>query len=252
MNIFRKKPKIEFYNAYPAVQELYPILTSERTSLPWGKKSAESIKNKPYLHGVSTNHNRAHLCTGILNLVRSGFTVRTWHDFIIKTNGDGITFSHRTPVGNIENKTLISSFGPELYADYLTNFPSNTLKTVIKLEPGWFFHLPKDWLLLMLPLDYLEEDRFTCASGLLDPTMTNQINPILYWHKLNDEVLVKAGTPICKILPIPASDYDFVNRHPTDKEIAFTKTQSTVMKMQWKVNKTYLQDVYKKWFYNHD
>jgi len=53
-----------------------------------------------------------------------------------------------------------------------------------------------------MPVAYNNEDRFEAATGFLDPSYMHVLNVQLYWKKLNDEILIKAGTPLCQILPI--------------------------------------------------
>ena len=54
----------------------------------------------------------------------------------------------------------------------------------------------------MMPVHYNNEDRFFSATGILDSRYGYNINIQLFWKKQHGETLVKAGTPLCHIIPM--------------------------------------------------
>jgi len=53
------------------------------------------------------------------------------------------------------------------------------------------------------PVHYTGESRFTTATGILDPFISCELNIAMYWHVLQGREILKAGTPILQIIPIP-------------------------------------------------
>jgi hypothetical protein len=62
--------------------------------------------------------------------------------------------------------------------------------------------------MLVLPVQYNNEDRFYAATGILDPRFSNTVNIQLFWKRLNSRELVRAGTPLCQFIPVRRSDLD--------------------------------------------
>ena len=139
-------------------------------------------------------------CPGIVDIINAGYVFRLHRDIRIITNGDGRTFSWEVLTDSKQDSLDISYFGPEQFGDHL-NLPENTLKTLIKINLPWIVK-SKKYNLLMTDVSFVEENRFSVAEGILDTDKGIEINPILYWHVLNGSEILKAGTPICQIIPI--------------------------------------------------
>jgi hypothetical protein len=170
-----------------------------------------------------------------VGLHQRGWIVSSWCDIVIETNGDGSSFKSRTALPDKVFPALPSGaatrpvgvFPPSVYGSLpSTALPPNTLKSVIKIHLPWVFRLTPGWGLLTLPLEYIKEHRFTAAVGVINPRISQQINPIVYWHVLRGETLIKAGTPLMRIIPIPlAYKWNTVVRGVTAEERAFYESQ---------------------------
>lgn len=245
---FRSTPTIEFRTSVEGLEEFYPILPAKHVPFPWvedSRKHAEKVK--PSYGNIPQGG--AHKCSGIHQLQSFGWVLTTWHDLYIETNGDGKTFSANFPAV-INAKTVpvhpVGHFEPELYGGLPTvKFAAPTLQTIIKIHTPWTFLAPRGWGLLMLPMSYSSETRFTCATGVLNPKMTRSLNPVLYWHVLKGKTVIKAGTPLCYLLPIRVEGFPSMTmRALTDTETRLETFRSLIMDGTWARNYKNLEKLY--------
>jgi hypothetical protein len=217
-NWFKKKKLIEFYTNVP--------FAMERFAPDNGKKDLAEIlkKVKPF----KKEHREVNIrkCPGIIDYCKTGYIIRAWQDILVDAYEDGEYFEWKTPLnaghflsknssGGLSYKDIIH-FEREVFFDY---FPRpNTLKMVLKINTPWFVKVPKGYKVLFLPVWYDNETRFSVIPGVLDPTMNSEINVQMYWHALGRQEIIKAGTPLVKVIPIKDETFDFVAREITPEE----------------------------------
>ncbi len=205
-DFFKKKPYIRFYSLEPGVTDLFPIVKSSSI------KRSYTEAPQPDEYPSSKN------CPGIKKIVSSGWVVRAPADFTIITTGDGVRmewvepyrFSKVTP--NMD--AYVSSHGATQTEPILDD-PTTTLKTTVKLETPWRIETSDDIVLMQIPFTYNNESRFTAAHGILDTRYGHALNVQLFWHVLEGKTLVRAGTPLSQLIPIPRkmlnnSSYDVI------------------------------------------
>lgn len=194
----KKKPFLRFYSLTPGVLELFPIIKSK--DVP--RKFLDRSEYPTHVLPTST-------CPGLRKIVSCGFIIPAPADFEITTTGDLSTFEWRTPVeftkGVPNSKGYINSHSKEQTAPLLSNF-NDTLTTVVKIETPWRFEMSDDMVMLVLPVQYNNEDRFFAATGILDPRYSNTVNIQLFWKKIKGTTLIRAGTPLCQFVPIRRDD----------------------------------------------
>lgn len=234
---------IEFFSLDKPLNFPYPIEPIGTLKLNWVKDSAIAYKETNTDTSIQT---APHLCSGIKDLMNVGYVVRLPYDVAIKTDGDGISVASMLPNNLIPE---IKYFTGKLFGDVLP-VPHNTLKTAIKINTRWAVKMPKGWKMLMLPINYQQEQPFTCATGIVDSSICNQINPILYWHGFNGEYILKAGTALCHLIPINTGNMPNMEiRDITPKEIEWNNIYCNYMSNTWSA-KSYkkLSDLYNKFF----
>lgn len=163
-------------------------------------------------------------CPGIRKIISTGWIVPAPADFKIQTNGDGFSlnwtetyrFSKITP-----GMDCYVSSHTRSQTEPLIDDPNTVLKTVVKIEMPWRFEASDDVLLLVLPVTYNNESRFMAATGILDPRYGHVVNIQLFWKVLNGNELIRAGTPLCQIIPVSrkalnASNYDVIINEASD------------------------------------
>jgi hypothetical protein len=226
-----KKPYVRFYSLEPGVVELFPIINSASLKRPF--MTTEQVGDMP--ETLSSKH-----CPGIRKLVSTGWIITAPADFIIQTNGDGISFeyaeTHRFSKVTPGRDSYVSSHSRS-QVEPLLDDSTTTLQTVVKLETPWRVEASEDVILLQLPVAYNKEDRFQAATGFLDTKFGHVLNIQLFWKKLEGKYLVKAGTPLCQIIPmsrknLSLSNYDVTveryKEHDLEKEIAFNYAANCV------------------------
>lgn len=239
---------VEFLSLYPHLEDAYPIFPAKDHHLPWVKESQARLASKNTVQHIMARN--THKCSGIMDFHHKGWVVPASHDFIIETNGDGESLKSYIPsehlVRVLDGGKPISSFSPTYYGGLPSSgLPQNTLKSVVKLSLPWIFRITEGWGLLMLPLEYMKEDRFTSATGILNPQIIQQINIVLYWHVLNGVGLVKAGTPLCRLIPVPLDDvWRTTVRQATDQEKNFTQSCNILARSSWSNANRVLKHVY--------
>jgi hypothetical protein len=195
-NPFRKKSWIRFYSLERYVQDLYPLIPTSQLKRSWMKDEVK--KNVCPFSGTQSSSN----CPGIKQWSRLGWVLRAPADFVIVTNGDGTTFQWEVPHLFNGNNSYISDHVPEQTIPILDS-PRDTLKTTVKVETPWRIRASDDIVLIQTHVHWNNEPRFTAATGILDPRYALQANAQLFWHVLNGETCIKAGTPLVQYIPIP-------------------------------------------------
>ena len=208
--IWKKKPWVRFYSMEPGVTTLFPIYPSKQLN--------RKYRNWPEDPNVMSTKS----CPGILKLTSTGWIIPAPADFIIKVDDAGISYDWREPW---RFKT-----GPEYPPDVaryvsavhgpnqtmcLLDDPSEVLSCIVKIETPWRVEASDDIVFVMMPVHYNNEDRFFSATGILDSRYGYNLNIQLFWKKKHGETLVKAGTPLCHIIPmkreyLSTSAYDTV------------------------------------------
>jgi len=234
-NLFKKKkPIARFYSLQEGVADLYPIIPTASVKRPWIKLPSNPHPNDG---SIATKN-----CPGIKLMLNAGWVLTAPADFIITTDGDGVNFKY----SEAQRFNLEQGSGQDKYIDFhdqnqterILDDPSKSLKTVVKIHTPWRVELDDDYLLLQVPVHYSNEKRFTPATGLLDPRYAHVLNVQLFWHVLNGEELVKAGTPLIQYIPIPrkayvSSHFNFICDEATDEdrkmERSFNYTLSSVI-----------------------
>ena len=217
-NFFKKKKTVEFYTPVET-------LLIDETILPYPTKKDMGKILKEVKPSSFENGNSIKNCPGIIKYLKTGFIIPAWQDIVIKTNGDGNTFEWENNNCGLNNEIIDSFRGftttvnwqPE--KQFFKYFPrDNTLKTIIKFDSPWFIKLPPGYSALFLPVFYDNEERFSVIPGILETDYYGIINIQVYWHKLNSTEVIKAGTPLIKIIPFKNYDWDYNVRLGTKKE----------------------------------
>ena len=254
-NIFKKKPnEIEFLNPIPGIAATYPIYEAKNFKREWVEKSAkdaaikkeESDKTCPVSHFFNAALELGYIakCPGIRNYMNTGYILPSPFDFVVKTNGDGESFEANTLAPrNISYEPVhigVFHFTKELYHNYNPVLPGS-LKTVLKIATGWHVVPSKDYVFMLAPVMYSNETRFAAAFGIFDPYVTSSLNVNMFWFTLNGKVVIKAGTPLMQIIPIPR---DFIQ--PKVKNSFVENKDMHYIHAAWsKISLSYTKD-YKK------
>ena len=218
-NFFKKsKDTIEFVSLVSGVTEMHPVFEAKKFKPNWAIKALsnykERIKTEP-------NFNHIALCPGIFDLFKTGYIVPAWHDTLVRTNGDQDTFQWAVP--NFEELGItgvnqpVGTHLPEI-SNMLPHRPGS-LKGVVKFNTPWRIIAPKGIKFIVIPIAYQDDCLFDASIGILDPAISNEINIQVNWNGLNGEYKVKAGTPMCQLIPMTERNLNYVVRTATKHDL---------------------------------
>ena len=213
-----QKPWIRFYSMDAGVAEFYPLYPSQKLKRQWRINALkESYKNKsdcPVMALKETFDNlkmedkgikeHAATCPAITQVMDSGWILPAPADFAIRPDKEKGTFQWVTRQLFVGGKYVTSHI--ERQTDGmrdLVNKAQPTLGQVVKLETPWRVMAHPDIVLLQIPVSYSDDKRFSAPTGIVDPSYSYEINLQLFWHALDGDEIVTAGTPLCQWIPIP-------------------------------------------------
>ncbi len=212
-NFFKKPPKVEFFNVNPGVAQFMPLIPAKDLKRNWvenARRDFSEVRKNPDWKNHELSHTAR--CPGIFSLLRHGWVLRTWFDVVVETNGDGRTFKWRAPA-NPSKDVPFDWHGEQQLFDYFSQWPSNTLTSVLKFMTGWRCNVPHGYYLMEIPIPYNEETRFTTLPGFFyRESGIAHMNTQILWHVMNGNTLIKAGTPISQLILLPKETHDFVCR----------------------------------------
>ena len=236
---FFKKPKIEFYPLIPQLAEMYPPESGKKDLISLLKNIVPVKKNKNISFSSNTSIKN---CPGIIEYIKHGYVIKAWQDIIINTTADGENFQWKSATrtnnyitNQISEDNYFNNEVISFYKDYYHPYfgKPNTLKHVIQIPTRWFVKLPKDYAALFLPVWYDKEDRFTVIPGLLPAGSAEDLNVFLQWNKLGTEEIIKAGTPLLKVIPFKYENFDVVIRQMNSEDIYKFKKKSLISTNQF-------------------
>lgn len=209
-NIFKKnKSWVRFYSLDQNVATIYPIIEAKSVNRDWNEVG-NLYRNRPE-QGKQTVLN----CPAIKQITNSGYVLQAPADFVIKTAGKLEHVSWEIPFLFKRYSDKYTFSNSEYYVS--CHSPAQTepviprecphsskeyLHSAIKVETPWRVKTSDDILLLQLPVTYNNEERFTAATGIVDPRYMHSITVQLLWHITEGEILVRAGTPLVQYVPI--------------------------------------------------
>jgi hypothetical protein len=212
INLF-KKPKVVFDCLIPGVEQIMPMVEAREIKHSWTKKAVAEFledRKKPGFGMSSAMYTGR--CPGIFSLQRHGWIMRTWQDIVIETFNDPNRIEWATP---LDQRNLCPSAGDAVgfhsevqLKNYMDNWPTNTLNTVIKIQSAWRCTVPKGYYLMEMPVAYSDENRFTTLPGFFNHDQgPAQMNPQLLWHVPLGKTLIKAGTPVAQYILVPTEKH---------------------------------------------
>ena len=191
-----KTPEIEFL-CYKEDVDVIPTPYPARKLMPdWFKKLPQRIEKKNLL-----NNSTIKRCAPFIDAMAVGWIIPLAADVDISTNEDasGVTYNTNFYRNMIENHGM-----DQISTDESPN-PTSP-KPPLKFLNWWAIRVPKDYSVLFIPPINRTETRFTCFSGFVDCDKYFQfINFPFVFNEPNFNGILKAGTPLMQVIPIPRS-----------------------------------------------
>lgn len=227
--------KIEFYSTIQGVLETFPI-ENARDCLPtWmGLARQEYLTNKQQIS--------VYRCPGIVDLLGAGFVLRSWFDIEISTDEHN-RLSACTPSADLESMLgcpPLQIQGGDEIAKFLPKRPWSH-PDLLKINTPWHVVAPKGVKLMMLPMSYTDEFAFDSSIGILDPSISSEINIQGY---VNRTGTIKAGTPLVHIIPMTEHSYDLVVREMNDKDRSWVSKKKYLSAFSFVFNRKRTKEAY--------
>lgn len=212
-NFFKKKKSwVRFYSLDENVAIAYPIIESRNVDRDWNGLAGVG-RNRPE-QGNQTVLN----CPAIKQMTNTGYVLRAPADFLIKTGPGVDQLSWETPFLFKRESDKYTFGGTDYYISWHSpahtepllpqEIPSTnkeTLHSAVKVETPWRVKTSDDILLLQVPITYNNEARFSAAIGIIDPKYMHALSVQLFWHVMEGDTLIRAGTPLVQYIPISRS-----------------------------------------------
>jgi hypothetical protein len=200
--------KIEFFNTFDGVLEEYPIAPIREALPKW-----VSVARTDYVAKKKSRTNHIFRCSGIADLYKIGYTVRAWHDLRVEANDDSVRWM--VPNESAIGKIAVTSHTADAAAKFIPKRPWSS-KTILKLNTPWNVISPVK--LLVLPISYPDAYEFEACPGVLDSSISTEVNIQLYVNNINKNFVIEAGTPLCHIIPIYDGDVKMSQRNATEHD----------------------------------
>lgn len=202
--------KIEFFSTIAGVTEMFPILPAKQVIPKWVSEARNDY--------MKSDKKNAHVfrCPGIIDLMSTGFIVSAWHDINIDITPEKINVS--TPdemLNRLSGKPPVNM--QERVAQFFPKRPWSQ-KHILKINTPWNVLAPKNLKFMFIPIPYSDYLDFEATPGILDPSIASDINIQGYMNKTIGNIFIKAGTPICQLIPITEKSYSMVCRDMTPKD----------------------------------
>lgn len=249
MKFFKSNSKIEFVSLYPEMDKLMPIEPASNIKRQWIIDSSRDYKKQLEDYKFDKKITNISKCPGIADINKNGWILRAYQDFTIETNGDGYSFNWFAPInqskiatGHDLNESYIGSHDNDL-KHFITD-DMNILQTVIKVQSQWIVYIPKNYYLLQMPIPYLNNKHFTAAPGILDSDFgPAKLNVLLFWHTLNDKVMIPAGTPLCQYILVKKEKVNTIIRSSNKKDIRNMTLKHYIMDSKFISNAKSLKNI---------
>jgi len=246
-----KKDKIIFFNSIEGLAETYPIIYAKDYKPKWiddlRKDYISKTKNK------TQDSRLLHLyrCPGIFDLLKEGFYITMWHDINITTEGDKKKFHWELPSPWLQDQMEMQLLTVHAENTALMPYPDYSMNVILKLNTPWHVIAPKGLKLLLLPVSYPDTYDYVATTGILDPSISNEINVQLFWNNLNGRITIKAGTPICQVIPLSDKKYDLICRYKNSNDELWEKKKKFLQNCTFWFNRKNIINLYNKHFHGN-
>lgn len=214
MSILWGKESVKFYSECQIITDEYPIYPAKDYKRNWSRNCAKAFQKYKKITDGRSSVITAAKCPGMRGMMESGWIAQTWFDFTIETK-DG---KHQIYYPN-ELKTFLDkiNYTHPLITDFDTHMSPMKIPTgsnyhhIFKVFLPYSFDIPKGYDLMILPVFYDDAPAFSACPGRTDGFQSD-FNIHIFWHETNGRVTVKAGTPLCQLVPIRKEEIEIENK----------------------------------------
>jgi hypothetical protein len=205
-------PTVKFYALNDEAINRNSLVRASKVDFEWFNRAKRELDAEYPPDKFPHYPPKIYKCPGISSIIGTGWILKTYIGFTIETNGDGESFklqpdeNYKKFANNVSDGSYVDVHLPHQLADF-KKFRENELRTVFKVNCPWVVDIPEGYSLLMMPVAYSDETRFTAATGLLKGKQN--LNVQLFWHCLNSKEHIPAGTPLNQFILIKNEHVDY-------------------------------------------
>jgi hypothetical protein len=123
--------------------------------------------------------------------------------------------------------------------------PPGALNSIVKINTPWHIKVPKNIKFIVLPVS--DDDQvFQQVPGILDPSVSTEINFQLRWYKQKGMYRIKAGTPMAQIIPLSEEKFELICRDANAWDNIFLQKRKYLNNFSFVLNRKIMQKVYRK------
>lgn len=239
--------KITFFSIVDGVADAFPIAAAREFKFDWVAAVKTAYKSKM----EKNKHTRfSHLarCPGVFDLLNTGYIIPMPWDVTIETDGDMLNFAWHMPSKDIEdlyNTPLVTGHMPNGIAEHLPTRPFS-LDSIIKLNLPWHIIAPPGVKFIMIPIPYPDSFEFENVIGILDPSVSSEINLQLRWNVTNGIHTIKAGTPMVQLIPLTDEKFQLEVRNQTEKDKQWILKRRYLNNCTFFMNRSLVSKIYHK------
>lgn len=234
--------KIEFFSTITGIAETFPIKPAQEVIPKWvyAAKTDYMKSDKKTIH--------VYKCPGIFDMFSTGYIISSWIDIELRTNSEGFSVTIPDPtLQEMMGKDIVQSQTHDGIAKHIPKKPW-AVKSILKLNTPWNVVLPRNIKLLMLPLPYPDTFEFESCIGILDPSISTEINLQGYWNLPNEKFIIKAGTPLAQLIPITEQNLKLVVRDMNFKDKLWMEKKKYLNHFSFVLNRLKLKEAYVRHF----
>lgn len=224
--------KIEFFNTFEGVIDQYPIEPMSKAIPKWVRTARDDyVKDKQY------RRNHIFRCSGIADLYKTGYVVRAWHDILVEEVDGNMRWM--VPSKEFDNAV-------QAHTDVAKFLPKRpwSQSTILKVNTPW--HIISPVKVMVLPIPYADTFDFEACTGLLDTSISTEVNIQLYINA--KRTMIEAGTPLCYLVPLTDKPTTISMREATEKDQKWLKKRYYINNSTFNLNIKRVKDAFNRHF----
>ena len=217
MFLFKKtKLVVDAFTKVPGMEQFYPIDSAKKFFPDWWKQLPKThIWKDP--NGVDLEQSTLKRCDGFVELYKNGIVIPLWSDISMRTGSDGL-WAFRSS----QKDTILQSHNKNQFGDEFDNHIH------VKILSPWFlsektgckfYFAPATWNLTSYYNDFI------VPPGIVDFKYQGGVHVNTFFHKVDKQILLKAGTPLVHLIPL--SDKEVIVKCHTLSQDEYSKRVET-------------------------
>jgi len=237
---------VKFVSTIPGVSDVFPVKSMLEYKPSWVSNIKKDYKQ------LDKTSKRVHtsLCPGIFDLFKFGWYVPMWFDLYIKTKKDQSGFEWRIAndyLTKLADFDIVSTHADNQGVKYIPKRDTQ-IEKIVKINTPYHVIAPSHIRFLFLPMPYPDHFNWESASGILEPAFSSEVNIQLNWNVKDDEIFIKAGTPLMQIIPITENKINMECREVNEKELGWIKKRPYLHSFSFSPIRNIIKDIYNSYF----